>query len=90
MGSPLLRDFRKLAWSIYSGIDASSMATFFVDGVNERPYWGDYRGHVYRSDIGSNDYPMNVATAIDAYYWTNWKHYEDLVDVFAFVTLLTC
>lgn len=76
----LVWDYFNNAWSIYKGIDPCSMTTFYVSGTQERPYWGDYRGHVYRSDTGSNDYPMNVSTAIDAYYWTNWKHYEDLVD----------
>ena len=43
-------------------------------------HWGDYGGYVYRSDTGSDDYPLNSQTAIDAYYWTNWKNFEDICD----------
>ena len=73
-------DYFNNAWSIYDGIDANSMATFYVTGTDERPYWADYRGHAYRSDTGTTDNPMNNASAIAAHYWTNWKHYDDLVD----------
>jgi len=73
-------DYFNNAWTLYDGLDPASMATFYVSGVEERPYWGDYAGFVYRSDTGADDYPINVKTAIDAYYWTNWKHYDDLVD----------
>jgi hypothetical protein len=58
----------------------SAMAIFLVDGVEERPYFGDYSGFVYRCDTGDNDYPLNVETAIDAYYWTNWKSFDELTD----------
>jgi len=68
------------AWSKYTGMAPSAMATFMVDGVEERPYWGDYSGFVYRSDTNNDDYPLNVETAIDAYYWTNWKNFDDLTD----------
>ena len=72
-------DYFNNAWSVYDGLDPASMAIVYVDN-NERPYWGDYSGFVYRSDIGTDDFPLNVSIAIDAFYWTNWKHYEDLVD----------
>lgn len=68
------------AWSIYDGLACSSMATIYVDGVDERPYFGDYDGYVYRADTGADDYPLKVQTAIDFYYRTNWIHYDDLVD----------
>jgi len=73
-------DYFNNAWSIYDGLDPSSMATFYVSGTEERPYWGDYSGFVYRSDVGTSDNPLNVSTLIDGFYWTNWKHYDDLVD----------
>ena len=68
------------AWSKYKGINASSMNMFLVDGVEQRPYFGDYGGFVYRCDTGDDDYPSNTKTAIDAYYWTNWKYFADLTD----------
>src|SRR3990167_2044829 len=67
------------AFSIYDGINAASMATVWVDALDERIYFGDYSGFVYRMDSGADDYPLNVQTAIDAYYYTNWKHYDDIV-----------
>lgn len=76
----LVWDYSLNAWSVYDGLDPSAMATFYVGDSEERPYWGDYAGFVYRSDIGSSDFPLNVETAIDAFYHTNWKHYSDLVD----------
>ena len=73
-------DYFNNAFSVYKGIKAASMATFYVSGIDERPYFADYNGYVYRGDNGSDDYPLNVQTAIDAYYWTNWRAYDDLVD----------
>jgi len=67
------------AWSIYTGFAPSAMATFHVGGSQERPYFGDYDGFVYRMDIGLNDNPLGVETAISAYYWTNWRTFEDLI-----------
>jgi hypothetical protein len=68
------------AFSIYTGIAGASMASVYVSGITERIYFGDYSGFVYRMDIGTDDYPLNVQTAIDAYYYTNWKNYSDLCD----------
>ena len=68
------------AWSIYTNMNISAATTVYVDGTDERPYWGDYFGFVYRGDYGTNDYPLNVASLIAAHYYTNWKHYEDLMD----------
>jgi len=70
------------AWSVYVGMAPSAMAIFLVDGVEERPYFGDYSGFVYRADVSSqlNDYPLNVKTAINAYWWSNWKAFDELTD----------
>lgn len=68
------------AFSIYTGIAGSSMTSIYVSGIEERIYFGDYAGFVYRMDIGADDYPLNVRTAISSYYYTNWKHYDDIVD----------
>lgn len=68
------------AFSMYSGINAASMATIYISGIQEAIYFGDYLGFVYHMDTGSDDYPSNVQTAISAYYYTNWKSYDDIVD----------
>lgn len=70
------------AWSLYEGMNPSAMSIFLVDGVEERPYFGDYKGFVYRADVAGqkNDYPLNVETAIDAYWWSNWKDFDELTD----------
>lgn len=73
-------DWANNAWSIYTGMAPSAMATFYVNGYDERPYWGDYSGFVYRGDIGVDDYPLNVQTAINSIYFTNWRFYDDLVN----------
>jgi hypothetical protein len=73
-------DWSLNSWSLYSGISAAAMCTAYVDGNDERPYFADYNGYVYRLDYGDDDYPLMVQTAIDAYYYTNWKHFDDLVD----------
>jgi len=73
-------DYFNNAFSIYAGIAASSMCTFYVDDIDERPYFGDYAGWTYRIDNGIDDYPLGVQTAIDSYYYTNWKYYGDIVD----------
>lgn len=73
-------DWELNAFSIYGGIAANSMTTVYVNAIDERIYFGDYSGFVYRMDTGSDDFPLNVQTAINAYYYTNWKNYDDLVD----------
>jgi hypothetical protein len=70
-------DYFNKAFSIYKGINASAMSTFYVSGIEERPYFTDYNGFTYRGDIGNNDYPLNTATAIDAYYYSNWRAFGD-------------
>ena len=66
------------AFSKYSGVNASAMTRILVSGNEERIYFGDYGGFTYRMDTGVDDYPANVQTAIDAYYYTNWKNFDDL------------
>jgi hypothetical protein len=73
-------DWQLNAFSLYSGIAANAMTSVYVTGIDERIYFGDYSGFVYRMDTGSDDYPLNVQTAITSYYYTNWKHYDDLCD----------
>lgn len=68
------------AFGIYKGINASYMCMAYPDGVTETPIFGDYNGYVYKADTGLDDYPANVQTAIDAYYYTNWIFFGDLVD----------
>jgi len=43
-------------------------------------YFGDYSGYVYRADTGTNDNPAGTDTAIDAYYYTKWFNFDDLVN----------
>lgn len=73
-------DWQLNAFSLYSGIAGAAMASVYLSGISERIYFGDYAGFVYRMDTGTNDYPLNVATAISSYYYTNWKHYDDICD----------
>ncbi len=73
-------DWFNNAFSVYSGMSPSAMYTFYVSGMDERPYFGDYAGFVYRMDTGLDDKPLNVSTAIDAYFYTNWKAFGDIVD----------
>lgn len=73
-------DWQLNAFSLYGGFAANSMSTVYVGAIDERIYFGDYSGFVYRMDTGVDDYPLNVQTAINAYYYTNWKNYDDLVD----------
>lgn len=68
------------AFSIYDGMAPSAMTTIYNSGIQERPYWGDYSGFVYRGDTGTDDYPLNVQTAINAYAYTRWMDFDDLCD----------
>jgi len=67
------------AFSIYKGLAANAFVVFAYNG-EERIYFGDFEGYVYRADSGANDNPLNVATAIDAYFRTKWFSYGDLVN----------
>ncbi len=68
------------AFSVYSGINAASMCTTFTSGYQENIYFGDYAGFYYHMDTGTDDYPLNVQTAINGYYYTNWKPFSDIID----------
>ena len=68
------------ALSIYTGMAPSAMTTIYSSGLVEYPYFGDYAGFVYRGDTGRDDYILNVQTAIDAYAYTRWLDFDDLVD----------
>ncbi len=73
-------DWQLNAFSVYNGIAGCAMTTVYNSAIDERIYFADYSGYTYRMDTGSDDYPLNVQTAIDAYYYTNWKHYDDITD----------
>jgi hypothetical protein len=66
------------AFTIYEGLNSNCFARAFVSG-EERTYFGDYSGYVYRMDVGNSDYPANVETAINAYYYSKWMDYGDLI-----------
>ena len=66
------------AYSVYKGINANCFAHVYSSG-QERIYFGDYLGFVYRMDIGTDDYPSNVSTPIDAYYYSKWFDYGDMI-----------
>ena len=68
------------AFSIYKGMAPTAMATFFVDGYTEQSYFADYSGYTYQMEVDGDDYPLGTKTAINAYYWTNWRTYQDLCD----------
>lgn len=68
------------AWSKYDGFSATSLELFVVGSTEERPYFADYNGRYYRADYGLNDCPLGSTTAINSYFYTNWKHYDDLCD----------
>ena len=68
------------ALSIYSGMAPSCMEMVYASGIDERPYFGDYSGFVYRADTTKNDNPLNVSTAITAYAYTRWLDFDDLCD----------
>lgn len=76
----LVWDYFNNAWTIYVGLNISSMDIAYVSGTEERVYFGDYGGFVYRADSGTSDNPANVSTKFSAYYKTNWRPYGDLVN----------
>jgi len=76
----LIWDWSLNSFSVYNGMAISSMVTVYENAQEERIYFGDYSGFVYRMDVGADDYPLNVRTAINFYYYTNWKSFQDIVD----------
>ena len=73
-------DYYNNAFSVYTGMAPSALATFFPNGYTETPYFADYSGYTYQMEFGANDYPLGTKTAIDSYYYTNWKTFEELCD----------
>lgn len=71
------------AFSVYTGMAPSTMCTTYNNGFTENIWFGDYSGFYYKMDTGPDDYPLNVQTAINAYYYTNWKTFGDLIDEMA-------
>lgn len=67
------------AFSLYNGWIPSQMCMVYTGG-QERPYFGDYSGYIYRADTGVDDYPGKTQTAINAYFYTYWISYNDLVN----------
>ena len=72
-------DFYTKAWMKNTGAAANVITTIHVDN-SERPYFLDYDGFCYKMNIGNNDYPLSVETAIDAYYKTKWFSFGDLMN----------
>jgi hypothetical protein len=68
------------ALSVYSGMSATSLCAFIVNGTKERAYFADSLGYYYQADTGLNDYPTNTKTAISSYFYTNWKSFDDVCD----------
>lgn len=69
------------AFSVHTGMAPSTMCTTYNNGFTEQIWFGDYNGYYYQMDTTSlNDYPGNVATPINSYYYTNWKDFGDLID----------
>ena len=64
------------AFGIYDGIHASAMCIIYNQG-QELPYFGDYRGFIYRADIGTDDY---VATDLGLYDDSTLDGNGNLVD----------
>ncbi len=66
------------AFSYLSGMNANCFARVYNSGV-EQIFFGDYSGFVYQMDNGNTDYPSGVATAVDAYWYSKWMDYGDMV-----------
>jgi len=80
MDRVIVWDYYNNAFSIYKGLSISAMFTIFADGYSEQPYFADYSGYTYQMEYGNSDYPLGTKTAIDSYYWTNWRNFQDLCD----------
>lgn len=64
------------AFSLYKGHNANCFVTLHTSG-QERIYFGDYAGFVYRADTGLNDNPSGTATSIEGYLKTKWFDFGD-------------
>lgn len=71
-------DYHNNAFSVWKGIAFSSGAIVFAQTADERWYFGDYDGFVYRGDSGLNDSPLNVATAVNAYWYSRWIDFGEV------------
>ena len=67
------------AFSIYKGHNINTATVLITSGA-EKLYFGDYGGFVYEADTGTNDFPSNSSTAIDAFFRTKFFNYGDLLD----------
>lgn len=76
-------DYYLNAFSIYQGMNPGAMSASFAQGFQEAIYFQDFSGWTYQADTGLDDYPLNVQTAINSFYYTNWKSYGDIVDQMA-------
>jgi hypothetical protein len=72
-------DFYTKAWMKYVGASVNAITRIHTS-YEERPYFLDYSGFCYRMNTGTNDYPLGVLTAIDAYYKTKWFSFADLMN----------
>lgn len=67
------------AYSYYTGLTPNVFAIVRTSG-EERIYFGDYAGYVYRADTGTSDNPAGTETAISAYWKSKWFNFSDIVD----------
>lgn len=70
----IIWDYKNNAFLRHDNIHANSILSIVDSNDVERLYTGDFAGWAYRQDQGSDDYPINVKTAIDGYYAT--KHFD--------------
>jgi len=70
-------DSQNNAFSLYKGINANCFARIYSSGV-EQLFFGDYSGYVYQMGSGLDDYPSNVQTLINSYFYTKWFDYDDM------------
>ena len=66
----IVYDYHNDAFLLHKGMSFNAMLSILDSSNEERFYAGDFAGYVYRQDQGTDDYPLNVKTAIDAFYQT--------------------
>lgn len=66
-------DYHHNAFLLHEGIHGRALLSLIDSDNNERLYFSDFNGYVYRSNQGYNDNPSGVETAVNAYYYT--KHF---------------
>lgn len=81
-------DYYTKGFTRHRGFEANSITTCNVAN-EERIYFTDSNGFLYRYDIGVDDYPLGVQTAINAFYKTKWFSFGDLVCVKSSPQLVT-